>query len=260
MNRILQLLLLIIIVSSSSCITNKKLNYLQSQEELEDTMSFTPAEATPYILRAGDELYIDVKPLYEEGARAFQTSKSSGSSSRMTPTSAYFYTYPVYEDGTIDYPYVGRITVAGLTMEEVREKVKEELSEYVQGMTVIVKLASNYVNVLGEVKSPGRKQITTEKLNLFEAIALAGDLAPYGKRSEVKIIRETKDGPIIKAFDLRSKDIINSEYYWIQPGDIIYVSRVKGQFFKMDSFGDIITVFSSSLSLILLSISFYKLY
>lgn len=249
------------VISLSSCITNKKLNYLQTQEELKDTMTYMPAEASAYILRPGDELYIDIKPLYEGGAKAFQSAgQSSSSSARMTPTSAYFYTYPVYEDGTIDYPYVGRIKVAGLTMEEVREEFKKELKDYVQGMTIIIKLASNYVNVLGEVKSPGRKQITTEKLNLFEAIALAGDLAPYGKRAEVKVIRETKEGPVIKAFDLRSEEIINSEYYWVQPGDIIYVSRIKGQFFKMDSFSDIITVFSSSLSLILLSISFYKLY
>ncbi len=257
MKRALQFLILILIVSLSSCVTNKKMNYLQSQEAIKDSMSYTPSEASPYVLRAGDELYIDVKPLYEDGARAFQTQgKSGSSSSRMTPSSAYFYTYPIYEDGTIDYPYVGRIKVAGLTMEEVREYLAEEIGEYVQGMTIIVKLASNYVNVLGEVKSPGRKQITTEKLNLFEAIALAGDLAPYGKRMEVKVVRETKNGPIIKTFDMRSEDIINSEYYWIQPGDIIYVSRIKGQFFKMDSFTDILTVFSSSLSLLILVISF----
>ena len=259
MTKTSQFILLILIVSLSSCVTNKKLNYLQSQEGIKDTMVFTPAEASPYILKAGDELYIDIKPLYEQGARAFQSSTSTSGSTKMTLSSSYYYTYPVYEDGTIDYPYVGRIKVAGETMESVRELIKNELSEYVQGMTVIVKLASNYVNVLGEVKSPGRKQITTEKLNLFEAIALAGDLSSYGKRSEVKIIRETKDGPIIKAFDLRSEAIINSEYYWIQPGDIIYVSRIKGQFFKMDSFSDILTVFTSSLSLILLSISLQKL-
>lgn len=258
MQKTLKFLIVALAISLSSCVTNKKLNYLQTQAELKDTMSFAHAEATPYILRPGDELYIDVRPLYEEGARAFQNSKggSSSSSSRMTPSSAYFYTYPIYEDGTIDYPYVGRIKVAGLTMEEVREHLSEELYEYVQGMTIIVKLASNYVNVLGEVKSPGRKQITTEKLNLFEAIALAGDLAPYGKRMDVKVVRETKDGPVIKSFDMRSEDIINSEYYWVQPGDIIYVSRIKGQFFKMDSFTDILTVFSSSLSLLILVISF----
>ena len=247
-------LVLILIVSLSSCVTNKKLNYLQTSEELDDTTSYTPTEAKPYILRAGDELYIDVKPLYAQGVGAFQSSE--GSSQRMTTTASYFYTYPVYEDGTIDYPYVGRIMVVGLTMEEVRELFKAELTDYLQDMTIIIKLASNYINVLGEVKSPGRKQFNTEKLNLFEALALAGDLGTYAKRTEVKIIRETKEGPVIKTFDLRSKDIINSEYYWIQPGDIIYVSRIRGQFFKMDSIGDIITLFSSSLSLILLSVSF----
>lgn len=257
MKRTLHFLILILIISLSSCVTNKKMNYLQTAEELDDTTSYKAAEATPYILRPGDELYIDVKPLYIQGIGAFQARTET--SQRMTTQSSYFYTYPVYEDGTIEYPYIGRIKVAGYNMNEVRNLLKDELSEYLQDMSLIVKLASNYVNVLGEVKSPGRKQITTEKLNLFEAIALANDLAPYAKRTEVKIIRETKNGPIIKSFDLRKEDIINSEYYWIQPGDIIYVSRIKGQFFKMDSFGNFITLFSSSLSLILLSVSLYKL-
>lgn len=240
----------------SSCVTNKKLNYLQDEADFENEENLTPGTSTPYILRAGDELYIDIKPLYEDGARAFQGSSKTGSNTRMTQTSVYFYTYPIYEDGTIDYPYIGRITVAGQSMEEVRTTIKDALADYVQGMTITIKLASNYINILGEVKSPGRKQITTERINIFEAIALAGDLAAYGKRSEVKIIRETKDGPIIKTFDLRNKNIINSEYYWVQPGDIIYVSRIKGQFFKMDSFSDILVIFSSSLSLILLALSF----
>jgi polysaccharide export outer membrane protein len=238
----------------NSCITNEKLNYLQSPDELGDTSTYKAEAANAYILRPGDELYIKVKPLYQEGGGAFQNSSTS-SSFNMTSSSAYYYTYPIYEDGNIDYPYVGKINMSGLNMEEARIKIRKELEDYVQGMTVIVKLSSNYVNILGEVKSPGRKEITTEKLNLFEAIALAGDLAPYGNRAEVKIVRETKDGPVIKSFDLRRSDIINSEYYWIQPGDIIYVSRIKGQFFKMDSFSEIILIFSSSLSLVLLALS-----
>ncbi len=251
---------LILVMVFSSCITNKKIEYLQDADDIDDATEYAQTQAAPYILRAGDELYIDIVPLYEEGGQAFQTrSSSGGSSTKMTSNSAYFYTYPIYEDGTVDYPYVGRIRVAGLTMEQVRDTFKTVLTDYLDVSSVTVKLASNYVNILGEVKSPGRKQITTEKLNIFEALALAGDMNSYGKRAEVKIVRETIDGPVIKAFDIRNKDIVNSEYYWVQPGDIIYVSRVKGQFFKMDSFSDIITVFSSSLSLILLSISLSKL-
>lgn len=240
----------------TSCVTNKKLNYLQTADTLNDTTHIKASEARPYILRAGDELYIDIKPLYEGGARAFQAGTTGTSSQRMTSAASYYYTYPIYEDGTVDYPYIGKIKVAGLTMEEVRAKFEVELEEYIEGMTMVIKLATNYVNIIGEVSNPGRKQITTEKLNLFEALALAGDLDPYGNRSEIKLIRETKEGPVIKTFDMRRDDIINSEYYWIQPGDVIYVSRIKGQFFKLDSFSDIMVIFSSSLSIIILALSF----
>lgn len=235
----------------SSCVTNKSLDYLQPTETLGDFQPYKQKEATPYILRSGDELYIKIEPLYQEGASAFNNSDK-----QVTSQSVYLYTYPIYEDGTLNYPFVGKIKVAGLTMEEARQYIKTEFEEYVQGLTITVKLSTNFINILGEVKRPGRVDLTSEKINLFEAIALAGDLAPYGDRASIKIVRETKNGPIIKTFDLRRDDIINSEYYWVQPGDIIYVSRIKGQFFKMDSFTDILLIFSTSLSLLLLTASF----
>ena len=253
MAKTLHITLVIILLLTTSCVTNKKLNYFQESESLKEYPTYNPGKVNAYTLRSGDELYIEIKPLYEVTSILGQSSASS--SQRISASNSYFYTYPVYENGAINYPYVGDIPVAGYTMEQARDSITNALNDYVQGMSITVKLANNYINILGEVKSPGRVNLTTEKVNLFEALALVGDLAPYGKRSEIKIIRETLDGPQIKTFDLRSKDIINSEYYWIQPGDIIYVSRIKGQFFKMDSFSDFLTIFSSSLSLILLTIS-----
>lgn len=248
--KILYFILLILILSS--CVTNKSLNYLQPKETLGDFKPYKSADASAYVLRPGDELYIKIDPLYQEGSSAFQLEGNQ----RMTSQSAYYYTYPIYEDGTIDYPFMGKLKVADLTMEEARAYFIDEFAEYVEGFAVTVKLATNYINILGEVKRPGRVELTSEKINLFEAIALAGDLAPYGDRATVKVVRETKKGPIIKEFDMRRDDIIHSEYYWVQPGDTIYVSRIKGQFFKMDSFTNILLVFSTSLSLLLLAASF----
>lgn len=249
-------LYIIIVFTFASCVTNKKLNYLQNQDVLKDTTTtYTPSVPNSYKLKTGDELFIDIKPLYTLGESAFDSKNSSGSS-RVSVSSAYFYSYPIYDDGNIDYPYIGKIQVRGLTLQEARNTVTKHFSDYLQGMSITVKLANNYINVLGEVKSPGRKQLSTEQLNIFEALALAGDLSSYAQRTEIKIIRETDQGPIIKTFDIRSEDIIHSEFYWIMPGDIIYVSRIKGQFFKMDSFNNFLAIFSSSLSLILLSLSF----
>lgn len=248
------ILLFLCTLGLSSCVTNKKINYLQPSEEPNDTISYIQTSAPQYLLRPGDELYISIQPLYEQGGRAFHSGEST---QRITTSqSAYYESYPIYEDGTIDYPYLGKIRVAGFTMEEVRTQFKTELSEYTQGMSVVIKLATNYISILGEVESPGRKQLTAEKLDIFGALALAGDLNSYGKRAEIKVIRETKEGRIIKTFDINREDIINSEFYWVLPGDVIYVSRIEGQFFKLDSFSDIMVIFSTSLSLVLLALSF----
>ncbi len=247
-------LYIIIAFSLASCVTNKKLNYLQSQANLKDTTTYTPSTPNLYKLKTGDELFIEVKPLYSLGESAFGSDNSS-SSTRTSISNAYFYSYPVYDDGNIDYPYIGKIQVRGLTLQEARNTVIKHFSDYLQGISITVKLANNYINILGEVKSPGRKQLNTEQLNIFEALALAGDLTSYAQRTEIKIIRETDQGPVIKTFDIRKEDIIHSEFYWIMPGDIIYVSRIKGQFFKMDSFNNFLAIFSSSLSLIILTLS-----
>lgn len=240
--------------STSSCVTNKKLNYLQNDQDISTPQSYAHSTPQPYTLRIGDELFIDIKPLYSGASSAFNSGGSSNST-RMTTQNAYFYSYPIYEDGNIVYPYVGPIQVKGLTLQAARDTITERFSEYLQGTAITVKLSNNFINILGEVNSPGRKQLNTEQINIFEALALAGDLDAYAKRSEIKLIRETDNGPLIYTFDIRNKNIIHSEYYWLMPGDIIYVSRIKGQFFKMDSFTDFLALFSSSLSLVLLSLS-----
>lgn len=254
MNNTLKVLFLLALFTLSSCVTNKKLNYLQNAQDLNETQTFSSTNPKPYTLRVGDELFIDIKPLYAENASPFSSNTSSGST-RMTTQNAYFYSYPIYEDGNITYPYIGKIHVKDLTLQEARDTITNRFADYLQGMSITVKLSNNFINILGEVNSPGRKQLNTEQVNIFEAIALAGDLDPYAKRAEVKLIRETDNGPVIYTFDLRNKDIVHSEYYWVMPGDIIYVSRIKGQFFKMDSFTDFLALFSSSLSLVLLSLS-----
>lgn len=240
--------------STSSCVTNKKLNYLQNQQDINNPQTYSNSTPQPYTLRVGDELFIDIKPLYAEASSAFNSGGSSNNT-RMTTQNAYFYSYPIYEDGNISYPYVGKIHVKGLTLQAARDTISYRFSEYLQGTAITVKLSNNFINILGEVSSPGRKQLNTEQVNIFEALALAGDLDPYAKRAEIKLIRETDKGPVIYTFDIRNKDIVHSEYYWVMPGDIIYVSRIKGQFFKMDSFTDFLALFSSSLSLVLLSLS-----
>ena len=84
-------------------------------------------------------------------------------------------------------------------------------------------MSSYRITLLGEVGSPGQKQIATEKVNLLEAIALGGDLTIYGRRDNVLLIREDATGAKKHIrINLTDANLINSPYFYLQQNDIIY--------------------------------------
>jgi polysaccharide export outer membrane protein len=163
------------------------------------------------------------------------------------------YTYLVYEDGTIDYPMVGRIEVRGKTTREVKNDLEHKLMEYVQDQTDL-KLLSVEVNIVRRSFSvisdhgSGTFTLDKEKVTIFEALAMAGDIGDFGDRSKVRIIREIEGQTQVKVFDVRSKDIVNSEFYYIEPNDVIYIQRIKGQSFGINSVTTGISVAATTLA------------
>ncbi|HOH71383.1 MAG TPA: hypothetical protein PK552_04945, partial [Paludibacteraceae bacterium] len=102
-------------------------------------------------------------------------------------------------------------------------------------------------SVIGEAGS-GRYQIPKEKLNIFQALAMSGDMSTYSDRKKIQLIRQTEQGTVVKTFDLRSKSIINSEYYYSQPNDVIYVPFDGARYFGVTHFTGILSLVISTLS------------
>lgn len=229
-----------------SCVTPKRTHYLQEPDKgiASYPQVYTPAD---YQVQVSDELDIDVYTLDEASQKIFSTDNLSSMDEYKG-----LYTYTVYDDGTIDFPYVGTVSVVGKTTREIKQDLQQRLREYVHDCSVEVKLANSYFNIITESKAT-RIQITKEKLTIFEALALARDLGMYSDRKHVQVIRQDLDGnTTVNKFDLRSKDILGSEYYYIQPNDIIYVKAFKGQFFRMRNFLTAIGITSTTVSLGLL--------
>ena len=159
----------------------------------------------------------------------------SKSATRSLTTQPALQDYLVSNDGTIEFPIVGKITVGGLTKTEcesvILEKIRPYLSE-TEKPIVTVRMSSYSISVLGEVQKPGSFQVSREKINIFEALAQAGDMTIYGVRDRVRLIREDATGKKeIHMLDLTDANIINSPYYYLQQNDIVYVepSNVKKQ-------------------------------
>lgn len=137
-------------------------------------------------------------------------------------------TYLVDNDGTINFPVVGRIRVEGMTKTECEKYIESLIRSHFSDDTkliVTVKMSNYRVTVTGEVNRPGVVSVASEKVSILEALAQAGDLSIYGRRDNVLLIREDNKGEKHSVrLDLTKADIINSPYYYLQQNDIIYVT------------------------------------
>jgi polysaccharide export outer membrane protein len=126
--------------------------------------------------------------------------------------------------------------VAGKTLAAVTTEVEKALKGYIADAAVTVKMINNYVSLLGEVKNPGRYPIYKDRLNIFQALAMAGDMGDYSNRQKVQIIRQTPGGNIVKEFTLTDRSVMSSEFFYVMPNDVIYAMPMKGKFFQLNAF------------------------
>lgn len=240
----------------SSCVTSRKVNYMQTPDRqipsYADTLSFED-----YELRIGDRMYVYVYSLDENITKMYNAG-GSGSMIRQqmnqgNMSGSYdLYTYLVDENGNIEFPTIGKVYVRGLTTREVKHKLEEELSKLLQEIpgystvSVEVNIVNRTFSIIGA--QSGRYVINKEKMTIFEALAMAGDLGEFNSRQEIKLVREKEGKTTIKTFDVRSKDIVNSEYYYIEPNDIIYIRQIPGYSFGINSASTTLGICASTIS------------
>ncbi|MDR0970063.1 MAG: polysaccharide biosynthesis/export family protein [Lentimicrobiaceae bacterium] len=238
-----------------SCVPQKRIKYLQ-QSELSDTTSvFQNERGIAYLIQPGDNLYIKVMSMDEKTSNLFNVA-SSIYQNYTSDASIYLNSYTVNEQGYIEFPLAGSVSVKNMTVEHVKEKIQQILDEYLKETVLIVKLVNFNITVLGEVKRPGQYKIYQSEINIFEAISMAGDLTDFSKRNNVKIIRQTKNGSEIITVDLEQASILSSDYYYMRPNDIVYVEPLKIKQFGFAAF-PYATIFSG-ISTILLLINYFK--
>jgi len=247
-----------ILLTLSSCVSKKKLTYLQYSDKTVDysilddekMISVTPSA---YKLMPYDNLYIRVLTPDPQYSELFNANFGTGT---ITQESAGLSGYSVDIDGNIELPYVGKVKVAGKTLSDVKMDLDSIFTKYVTDGSIIVRLVNNTISVLGEVRSPGRYVIIKDRLNVFEALALAGDLSEYSNRQKVMLIRPSPYGPVIKEFSLTDRSILASELYYILPNDVLYAMPIQGRAFTTNS--SIYTLFLSTITTALVVISYIQ--
>lgn len=176
-------------------------------------------------IQPGDELLILVSALDDIAVAPFNlNTMSNGNSENKVTQEIRPSEYVVNADGYINFPILGEIAAKGKTNQELRRVIETRLKEYLIDPLVSVTLKNFNISILGEVKDPGQKTSSTQKINLFQALALAGDMTEYGDRTKVKLIR-SQEGAADQVInlDLASSNITSSPYYYLQQNDILYV-------------------------------------
>lgn len=135
----------------------------------------------------------------------------------------------VDKTGDIDVPFIGKVKVDGLSLEQASSKIKVLLEKILKEPSVSVRFLNFKYSVLGEVVRPGVFNLLNDKTTLPEALAMAGDLTLYGNRKNVMIIRDGKEIREIARLDLTTKEIFESPYYFLKNGDVIYVEPLKSK-------------------------------
>jgi len=248
-NKIQILLLTLIAVTLSSCYNYQSLLLLQEKKSLP---IYEKSEYVDYRIRVNDEIIYRLVSAEDKTISKLVSSSSSNSSSGQNQIS-----YRVYTDGTIDLPFISRIPVVGLTINEATKVIESRFKELIPDAIIKLSLANKTFTIFGDAGS-GIFPIYKEKMTIFQALALTGDFNEASDRKHIRIIRETDKGTTIMEFDIRPKSIIDSKYYYVYPNDIIYIQREFSSFYKVNSFTSLLGIVSYSLSLLFSVLNYTK--
>lgn len=248
----------ILVCLLTSCGSVKDIAYLQGDDLLK---KMTVIDTVTLKIQKNDLLDINVscpnqdllRPFLRYGSQYDSNGSMGGGNSSG---------YLVEADGTINFPLIGEIKVAGMTRRQLVSLIQSRLEKgnYIKDPVVTVRFLNFHISILGEVNRPGTYNISTERITLFEALSLAGDLTIHGRRNRVAVVRETNGVRTILYHDLRSRDIFQSPDYYLKQNDMVYVepNRVKAESSVQNQFTNVGTWISLISFLASMSVLIFK--
>lgn len=256
MNKLYLLLVIsLLALTFAGCGSSKGVPYLVDGAEVSGEMQ--GMQTTPMYdarIMPKDILTITVSTSDPEAARPFNLAvpmqRSVENLSASSSSSAQLNSYLVDNTGRIDFPVLGMIELGGLTSREAEEKLRGLLKPYIKESPLVAVKFGNYkISVLGEVARPGSFTVSQEKINILEALAMAGDMTIYGVRNNVKVVREDAEGnKSIFQVDMNNPYLVYAPEYYLQQNDVVYVepNKVKA---KNASIGQSTTIWFSVISI-----------
>lgn len=232
----------------SSCVNSRKTVYFNNQQDAIVKSDNIPGKNA---IGPNDILSIAVTSLNPAATEIFNKPNNSYvSSTSINGVSLQSPGYLVNDDGNIQFPVLGEMKIIGLTTNELRVKITNELlsRKLLVDPIVIVRQLNFKVSVLGEVARPTVVNVPSEKISLLEALGLAGDITIYGKKDNVMIIREEDGVKKIKRINLNSSEVFTSDHYYLKCNDIVYVEANKAKVGSSTRSAQLLPIILSALS------------
>jgi polysaccharide export outer membrane protein len=194
----------------SACVSQKNVTLVQEKVNKEMKTDFANQKSTSYRVQPGDHLYVRIYSIDPKTSKFFQ----SDFPYLMNSTYQYLNTYVVDEYGYISFSFIEKIFVKGLSVSEIQKALQDQLNQYFKEATAYVKLVNFQV---------GNYTVEQDQLSVFQALGIAGGITDFGNLKQVKLIRQISTGSEIHLLDLTDNLILESPYYYLLPGDVIYI-------------------------------------
>ena len=234
-------LIILVTILFSSCASKRNTVYFQS-----DTNTINvPSKFNEEVITADDILNISVTALDMTSIAPFLKEKFYNSNMEQNLLDG----YKVDANGDINFPLIGNIKVADLTTKQAAIKIQELLSKSIIDPIVNVRLLNYKITILGEVKTPGTFKVYDTKITIIQALGLAGDITIYGKKKNIKVIREINGNSVSTEVDLTNSNFISSDFYYLRKNDVVYVEPTFAQIKNSGYIGQITNI-TTILSLI----------
>tara|TARA_R110002049_G_C9167776_1_gene561611 strand:- start:2622 stop:3383 length:762 start_codon:yes stop_codon:yes gene_type:complete len=215
------IVLILFVFLLTSCASRKNVVYFQDTGNFETVVNKNRSISK---FKVDDLVSIHVSSLNPEASVPFNLFRGGSESSGFRPEPV---DYLVDESGEIDFPVIGKLKIEGLSPEELRNLLRNKLSEYLKDPIINIRLQNFTVTILGEVNRPGTYPVNGEQITILEAMGFAGDLTIRGVRDNVLVIRDFNGTKVYTRIDLTSKKMVDSPVYYLTQNDVVYVEPNK---------------------------------
>jgi polysaccharide export outer membrane protein len=253
------------LISLASCVSNKKITLLQKDDvyskgtslPIDSVVRTYAVDTFQYRIQPNDILSVRFESLTAKEYDFFAKEETTQNQLNMSQGNALLIGELVDEFGTISFPVLGKIHVAGMTVFEIQNKLAVLADQYVETPIVKVRLLNYRVTLLGELNQEGTIILNNNRVTMLEAIGLAGGLGELADRTKVKLIRQKGTQTEVLYVNLQDENFINSPYFYVHQNDVLIVPALRQRPFRK-YFGQNLTLFVSTVSVILLTINLIR--